>query len=397
MKPTRHTLAASVVAPLMMAGMLTGLVGCKTAPKLAWWKKDAPATAMAHSAPALPADIVKQAESMAAAEPSIQISPQTSPSLQASTPSIDLTEPSIQMAPPSTSVAGTVPAASGGRTAPYMPANVAANAAVPTAGSPGYPTTGASPYSSQPPAAMVAAATPRRDVSADLGSVDMPYNPNAVPPARTVAAAAAAAPSAASEPADRYAAATVTNPGSSYADRAQAATAQASTPLESTPAQVAQEMDRYANAAPAEAAMQAAAAGSAAIDSARSSAADSASNSVASSNGSDDRYANYDRYAQNTMPAVAVPDNSDALAAAEAAMASATKPSPPMSNPTTPNPTTSNPAATVASATPYRPGGTGTYPGGGFSTATAEIASRRGAPGASAPAPTTNADSQRYR
>jgi hypothetical protein len=40
----------------------SGLVGCKTTPKLAFWKKDAAAdaTAVAHSAPALPSDLAKQ-------------------------------------------------------------------------------------------------------------------------------------------------------------------------------------------------------------------------------------------------------------------------------------------------------------------------------------------------
>ena len=60
----KMTLAAGLLA---VAGV--GSVGCKTAPKLAWWKPNATAesTAIAHTAPALPSDLAKQTPTAGAA------------------------------------------------------------------------------------------------------------------------------------------------------------------------------------------------------------------------------------------------------------------------------------------------------------------------------------------
>lgn len=178
----RNTIAATLVAVFFAAG----LVGCKSAPKLAFWKagdKTAAVgeeTVLANSAPALPADIARQAESLAM-----------------SSPAIDMGAPAISM---------NVPAASGGLATPYTPTiNVAATNPAGSGAKPApaaYPATGASPYSTAA-APVMAAITPTQSPMAQspvvsaaphadsLGSVSLPYNPNAVPPARTIAAAPA--------------------------------------------------------------------------------------------------------------------------------------------------------------------------------------------------------------
>jgi hypothetical protein len=123
-------------------------VGCKSVPSLAWWRTasttDANATAVAHTAPALPSDVAIQTEGLAA----------------------------------------NTATTAGGSAAPYVP--TAASAVSPA----GYPNTGAPSYLST--VASSAVATPAMNDS-NLGTIDMPYNPNAVPPATTVAPAATVA------------------------------------------------------------------------------------------------------------------------------------------------------------------------------------------------------------
>ena len=199
----RNTIVASTVAPLLMVGLMAGFVGCKSTPKMPWNRTaataDVESAAVAHSAPALPADIAKQAEALAA-----------------STPSIDLTAPQISTAP-----AYTPPKASLATT-PTLPttsaaALMASHGSSTKTSSGAYPTTGASPYTTTPtpktPAATLAAATPNvppayqsTDKSANLGTVNMPYNPAAVPPAKTIASTASTAPTAStpSTGTDRY-------------------------------------------------------------------------------------------------------------------------------------------------------------------------------------------------
>lgn len=204
----RNTIVAKIVTPLLMTGLTIGFIGCKSAPKMPWSKtaatSDVEAAAMAHSAPSLPADVAKQAEALAA-----------------TTPSIDLTSPPVlggesggQAAPYSAAPAYTPPASASLASVP-MPSQGSGAKATPTA----YPSTGASPYSSAP-AAVIAAATPTMppayqstDQSANLGSVNMPYNPNAVPPARTVASATPVTPSVT---AGRYGSSTVASTAPAY-------------------------------------------------------------------------------------------------------------------------------------------------------------------------------------
>ena len=141
-------------------------VGCKSMPSLTWWKTasttDANATAAAHTAPALPSDVAIQSEGLAA----------------------------------------NVATTTGGSAAPYVPTAAPAVSPAPYPNTQ-YPNTGAPSYSST--VASSAVATPASNNS-NLGTIDMPYNPNVVPPAATAAPAAtvAAAPAATAPTAQRY-------------------------------------------------------------------------------------------------------------------------------------------------------------------------------------------------
>jgi hypothetical protein len=133
-------------------------VGCKSMPSLTWWKtadnSNSNASAVAHTAPALPSDVAIQTEGLA-----INTAPATS-----------------------------------GTAAPYV--TTTSPAASPTT----YPNTGAPSYSPTFASAEPAAPAVSNSIR-DTNS--MPYNPNGVPPAATVATTTpAAAPPAAS----RYAA-----------------------------------------------------------------------------------------------------------------------------------------------------------------------------------------------
>lgn len=140
-------------------------VGCKSASKLTWWKSaedaQAEAAVMAHSAPTLPSEIAKQAETMSA--PSVNITP------------------------------GVTATADSGTAAPFVP-SIAPTQTTPTIASsapPAYPTTGASSFTSTPaPQSVPVAQT--ASTSSTLGTTAMPYDPQAVPAATTNAAATVA-------------------------------------------------------------------------------------------------------------------------------------------------------------------------------------------------------------
>jgi hypothetical protein len=123
-------------------------VGCTSMPSLAWWKtadnSNANATAVARAAPALPSDVAIQNEGL---------------------------------------VTNTAPA-TGNTPAPYVA--TAAPVVTPT----GYPNTGAPSFTSTTPS--VAQVGPAINDS-NLGTINLPYNPNGVPPAATVAEAPPAA------------------------------------------------------------------------------------------------------------------------------------------------------------------------------------------------------------
>ena len=175
----------TIVAATAALFLCSGTLGCKSAPKLAWWKKGDPtgveSTALAHSAPSLPADIAKQAERLAA----------TSPSIEMSAPSVQL---SANQAPPYSPSSATVAATP---TPPLGSGQKAPPTAYPSTGAPAYSAAAATSIATTTPAMPAISASQ----SADLGSLDMPYNPGAVPPAKTVVAATQAVPKTV---ADRY-------------------------------------------------------------------------------------------------------------------------------------------------------------------------------------------------
>lgn len=309
---------------MVMAGLaalvMAGSTGCKSAPKLAFWKSgdkpDVESTAIAHSAPALPADIAKEAESLASMNPAIEMS--------ASAPA---------------STAGMAAPFTPSSTAPAMnstPVTAAASAPV------GYPSTGATAYS-QTPATVAAAnsSTPSyytADTNADLGAIEMPYNPNAVPPAKNLAATQPTTPVTTPESsADRYALAN-TAPGYGQDSSSQPPAASDYPPSYNTG-------DRYSSYQPQ------------------------------STDGVPGAAPNPDmNLASMTSPTSVTPTTP--TTGDRYSMAPTVNPTSPMnmttspvatSSPTTPTPTT------VANASPYRPGGTSTYESG---SAAVEVATR---------------------
>jgi hypothetical protein len=143
----RGTILAASLAVLVGVSS----VGCKSMPSLTWWKtadnSNANATAVARNAPALPSDVAIQTEGLA-----------------------------INTAPATGNTAAPYVATA----APYVA--TAAPVVTPT----GYPNTGAPSFTSA--TAGVAQVVPAKDDS-NLGTISLPYNPNGVPPAETVAAA----------------------------------------------------------------------------------------------------------------------------------------------------------------------------------------------------------------
>ena len=198
----RKTIVTTAAAGLLCVGAL----GCKTAPKLAFWKSadttDVESTALAHSAPALPADVAKEAEGLAS----------TTPSIGSTAPA----SPFASQAPPYTPATAASPVVGASATAALAQSGSQA------APSP-YPVTSAPAYSRSPtaastPSTTIAATTSPAmpvDESADLGAIDMPYNPNAVPPVRNVAAATPTSTTPSST-GDRYGASSYASSPSSY-------------------------------------------------------------------------------------------------------------------------------------------------------------------------------------
>ena len=176
----RRLRRSALVAGLLMLGAAPG---CKSTPKMAWWKSDkaAESTAVAHSAPQLPSD---------AAQASTQFASSNLP------PAFDPTSaggsmPSAYQAS-SDSVAGTTPGS--------------------------YPTTGAANYAAGVGAIEATSQVARQSAaSSNLGAVPGPYNPDAVPAGVPAAAATtAAAETAPSRYGGVYGSTTPTD--SSYAD-----------------------------------------------------------------------------------------------------------------------------------------------------------------------------------
>ncbi|NOY42345.1 MAG: hypothetical protein GXP26_10980 [Planctomycetes bacterium] len=241
---------------------------------MAWWRtagKDAPeAEVLARSAPDLPSEIAKQVEGLAAST-------------------------SEQIA--------------GGVAAPFVPGSSTLPAAtVATATNPGpYPSTAAPSFT---PTTPTTAAVPAAPATANLGSLAMPYNPNAVPPA-----AATATPVTAPATVDRYASAStpsnVSTPGNN-----------AALPAASYPSTASRYGQQVASAAGA--AMN--------MPMAQTATPPTSASGIAAKLG--------DRYAA-AVPAASLPINNS------------------LAEPATP---TIPPITAVTEATPFRPGGTSTYP-----------------------------------
>ena len=174
----RTTFAAGLIA---LAGVSS--IGCKTTPKMAWWKSDtaaaAESTAIAHSAPALPSDLAK---------------------------------PSAAGATGSTTTA--IAQTSGGQAAPFVPGRTttttvsstptsSATMASATAAPASYPSTSAPAFTpdmagriASATSAATSAAASMPTTGGNLGSIAAtPYNPS-MPPQPTAASLAAAAPTA---------------------------------------------------------------------------------------------------------------------------------------------------------------------------------------------------------
>jgi hypothetical protein len=146
----------------LMALVGAGSLGCKSTPKMAWWKSDksAESTAVAHTAPALPSDIAK------------------------------------------TSASGSAAAAAGGEAAPFVASQVArssATSATSSATPASYPSTDAPPFSPDTATRIASATagasgTAAPSSSGNLGSIAAaPYNPS-TPPRSTLPATTGSAP-----------------------------------------------------------------------------------------------------------------------------------------------------------------------------------------------------------
>ena len=359
----RNTLVATVVVAILA----TGLIGCKTAPKLAWWKtgekSDVESTALAHSAPSLPADVAKQAESLATTTPSIDL---TAPAT--ATPSGAAPAPAFT---PSAAAVASAPVAKYGTSTPTTPA--------------AYPSTGASSYAPST-APQVAAATPNvppmiqsSEQVADLGTLDMPYNPNAVPPAKNVAAATP--PAVPKTSTDRYG-------SSSLVSTAPAFNPAGAPPVAKTTVPQLSGTDRYANVT---------------TNTAPTTPAPGVN--LASTNAVAPPVTAAPAYSASAPPASTAPtaslsgDRYAATMSAPPAVASVPQESPAVTAPAAPATT----APVVASTKPFRPGGTSSYESSAAGQPTVEIATRPkpvepSVPNLTAPGATTEpAPAPRYR
>jgi hypothetical protein len=324
-----------IIAAALVALMGLGTAGCKTASKMAWWKTaenaDADSTVLAHSAPALPSAVARQADAVASTE--VNITTGGTPSGLASS---NVAAPFVPGVPATQQV---TPAASHSAVADAVPV---------------YPSTGASSFVPAP-AQIATVATP--DQSINLGSVAMPYNPEAVP----AATVASTTPSVPLNPNfDRYTATATPSNASSY---------------NSTPP---------ANVASAATAYPVTSSGSGSSTSA------TPPQTVAATAVPHETLPG--EQAAPWTPAGTAPDRYGNFAAATASPSQAYA---------APQVFAQNSPVTPTTVTPYRPGGTGDYPG----QAALEVAARPAAPASGSYEPTaspgvyTPADQQtpRYR
>lgn len=333
-----------------VALMAAGLVGCQSGPRwakmperLAWWKKDAPATAAAESSldartAGLAADVPPPADPVL---PSTVATPQSLTAAAQPPSAKSVAAANAQTITPMTAAINNIPTSSAATIAS------APSAAYPTTT---YPTTSAPAAATSPMAATapVAVSTPST-VMAQAG----PYDPNAYQPV-------AAKPAVAPVEVDRYATATP----------AASPVTPSTTPI-APPAAPATSADRYVATAPAATAASTAAttAPAATAPSANDRYAYNPTTTTPGYSYSDDRYGTPSAATTPSAvtPAVTVPTTTTTPAVTPAIPQTST---PPYN------------AASVASATvqitapagQYRPGGTSTYTGA--PTKAVEVASR---------------------
>lgn len=326
----RTVLTASLAA---MVGV--SAIGCKSMPSLAWWKtakkNDAGSTALAQSAPALPSDVALKTEGLAAAQTVPPAGGMAAPFAASAAP------------PASMTTSGVTPAS-------YP------NTGVPA----GYPTTSAPSFAGNAPTSYPSttphqASIPADTNNANMGSIAMPYNPNAVPPAATTAATPAAAPSSA----DRYA--TASRPAMNTASAPSMGTT--STPSFSTSNNMAaSSASPYGDAGSrygVPAASAAAPAPSYAAEPIQSNTPPAGASSPALTGSVGDRYAQASTTPMSTAPASAAPAATTTAPAAQ-----------------TTQQASSQTVTQTAASQPYRPGGTSTYPGAAEEEQNIEVASR---------------------
>jgi hypothetical protein len=306
----KHTAQVAVIVTLLAASAL----GCKSASKYAWWKKDqaGESTALAHSAPQLPSDLAKQNES-----------PSSSAQLV------------------------------GGTAAPFVPSQASKSPLAATASSGAYPSTSAPAFnSSTSRAGSTSALAGQGPSSANLGSIAMPYNPTAAPAPKSVGASVAAA----TNPAERYGSAGLGSVGSSPSSTmpyGQAASG-AAPAFNAAASTAANSMAGAANTAGSFPSRY-----SSGLSDAPAAAQSAATQTTLPS-----------AVSPSPAPQIA-PYTPRYGAAVDSSAVAATTPTPAAAaTPTTPQ--TVKPATAVVAVQPYRPGGTSTYSGSATLPATAQ-------------------------
>lgn len=315
----RNTILAASLAILGCSS----LVGCKSMPTMSWWKtadKGSPeSTALAHSAPTKPSELAKQAEGLAASQVANR----------------------------------------GGEAVPFVPgASAAVNSVASATKTPAaYPSTEAPSFS--PAQTTTVAAAPLAS-NANLGSVQMPYDPNAVPPSTVATSTSPTVPAAG---ADRYASSASTPPStppvSSYSNVAE-------------PPKTASRYGDYLSSLNS-------AAGSSTTGTQVANTGPAAGSTFPS--GGSDSIGPTSDVAQSAAEAI---NQGDRYAQAVAAASQATPPAATEEIAGTPSIEVSG-TQEVASAEPYRPGGTSTYPGASTAAPTLEVASRPAPPAGTNP------------
>ncbi len=171
----------SVLTIGLVLAVSCGSLGCKSAPKMSWWKtadkSAAASTAAVAGAPQLPSEIAKQAEALASADP------------------VKITTPAVKAPAVKSAVAAATTAVAGGAAPAYTGTTTAPSS---------YPTTGAQSF--VPPTTASAKTAPSTAVVGSMAnSKALPYDPTNVPPAAASSVAAtSAAIAAAPAQADRY-------------------------------------------------------------------------------------------------------------------------------------------------------------------------------------------------